>query len=700
MSSRLAEHLRTARQHQFVGRADGKALFQFVLDSPALPFYVLHVCGPGGIGKSTLLREFVNQCHTAAVVPLHLDARNIEPTPDAFLAGLRFHLGLDPPANVTEMLTERAHSHRHVILIDTYENLLPLDDWLREAFLPQLPENIFVVLAGREQPTQPWRADPGWQALLRTLPLRNLNSEEGAAYLRKRGIPEEQLATALAFTHSHPLALSLVADVFDQRPGFRFQPADAPDMIKALLEQFLGKVPGPAHRAALELCCLVRVSNEALLAEVLKLGDAAHDLFNWLRNLSFMESGPEGLFPHDLAREVLHTDLHWRNPDWYAELHRRTRTYYATRFQQSHGQEQQRVLFDLIFLHRENLMVRPYFEWQTSTGLLPDRLRPADVPTVQAMVVRHEGADSGQLAAYWLARQPQHVLVFRNPRGEPIGLLMMLALQELNSDDLRIDPAVRAAHSYLKSHAPLRPGEVATYFRYWLTQESYQAISPLQSLIVVNIIRHYLVTPRLAFTLIPCADPDFWAIPFAYGELLRIPEADFAVGGHHYGVYGHDWRVMPPLAWLALLGEREMGMNVEMERPANVPAVIVLSQEGFANAIKDALQEINRADALRNNPLLASRLVLQRAGSDANSDQRVATLQKLIKETAQALQATPRNLKLYRALHHTYLQPAATQEVAAELLDLPFSTFRRHLKEGLAEVVEMLWQSETGELGS
>ena len=98
---------------------------------------------------------------------------------------------------------------------------------------------------------------------------------------------------------------------------------------------------------------------------------------------------------------------------------------------------------------------------------------------------------------------------------------------------------------------------------------------------------------------------------------MRIPEADFEVGRHHYGVYGHDWRVMSPLTWLALLGEREMGMNVEMERLTSAPAVIVLSQESFADAIKDALQEINRAGALRNNPLLASRLVLQRAGLDA-----------------------------------------------------------------------------------
>jgi hypothetical protein len=45
-----------------------------------------------------------------------------------------------------------------------------------------------------------------------------------------------------------------------------------------------------------------------------------------------------------------------------------------------------------------------------------------------------------------------------------------------------------------------------------------------------------------------------------------------------------------------------------------------------------------------------------------------------------------------RALHHTYLRSAATQQAAADLLDLPMSTFRRHLAEGVARLTDLLWQ--------
>ena len=40
------------------------------------------------------------------------------------------------------------------------------------------------------------------------------------------------------------------------------------------------------------------------------------------------------------------------------------------------------------------------------------------------------------------------------------------------------------------------------------------------------------------------------------------------------------------------------------------------------------------------------------------------------------------------------MRPAGTQERAAEALGLPFSTFRRHLTQGVDRVVAWLWDQE------
>jgi hypothetical protein len=172
---------------------------------------------------------------------------------------------------------------------------------------------------------------------------------------------------------------------------------------------------------------------------------------------------------------------------------------------------------------------------------------------------------------------------------------------------------------------------------------------------------------------------------------------DYTIGGKTYGVYTHDWRVEPPSAWLALLAEREVAPEAQFAPPASKSEpLVVLSEPDFAGAVRAALRDYSNPDLLKTSPLVQSRVVTTHASPGAGRMERATALQTLIRQAAESLQHTPREAKLYRALYHTYLQPAATQEQAAEVLDLPFSTFRRHLKAGIDRVIEILWQQELG----
>ncbi len=696
MTQRLADRLRTARQRQFVGRSAELALLQSALAEAQWPFQLLYVHGPGGVGKTALLQEYARLSREAGLTAHYLDARHIEATPEAFVGALRLALQLEPAAEPLAALAERGQ--RCVLIWDTCETLTLLEAWLRDFWLPQLPENVLVVMAGRIPLSPAWRAELGWQALIRVLSLRNLEPEESRAYLAQRGLPAERFSAILNFTHGHPLALSLSADAFQQRADVgAFQPETTPDVVKVLLELFVQKVPGPAHRAALEACSLVRVMSEGLLTAMLGAPDV-HELFEWLRGLSFIEAGPQGLFPHDLAREALCADVRWRHPDWYAELHRRARAYYVARLQRTLGPAQQQTLFDLIYLHRDNAVVRPVFEWHEGSHLLIEPFHEGDRPALLAMTSQHEGSDSAQWAAFWLARQADRTLVVRDGAGKPVGFLLALPLQSLSAADRESDPATRAGWSYLQQHAPLRPGEIATHFRFWMAGNTYQAVSPIQSLLFVNVVRHYLTTPGLAFHFFSCAQPEFWAAVFTYANLRRLPQADFEVGGRTYGVYGHDWRVTPPSTWLSLLAEREVAQSATIGtgETRTTPILIVLSQSDFAAAVRHALQHFTQPDLLCRNPLLRSRLVVDRAGADSDEAARLAALLELINEAASKLLAAPKEARFYRALAATYFKPVGSQEQAAEALDLPFSTYRRHLKAGLTHVTEVLWRHEIG----
>ena len=693
----VSERLDFGRRQQFVGREAERLLFAEAITAPDLPFLLLHVYGPGGVGKTALISEFAGLCHQAEIFTAYLDARDFDPTPDAFLHALRHAVNLSETADPLEFFA--GQTGRRVLFIDTFEEMQTLDGWLRDVFCPLLSAECLVVVAGRYPPATHWTADAGWQTLLHTIALRNLSPQDSRLYLDRRVVPLAQHQPVLDFTHGHPLALALVADACQQQRDFEFTPEDYPDVIQTLLRRFLETPLSKEQRAALEITALARVTTEPLLDEMLPEGDA-RALFDWLRTLAFIETGRFGLFPHDLAREVLAADLRWRNPDRHAEWNRKARHYYDRRLRQTGALEQQNVLANYLYLFHDDPIVKPFFDWSDIGGCYTDALRPTDVPALLRMTAAREGEEAAALAAYWLNHAAQKTCVVRDSRhggaakGEPLGYLLGVTLHEIGEAERARDPIAAAAWNHLAQSAPLRAGESAFLFRFWMAGDTYQAISEVQSILLLNVIRLQLVTPGLAYAALLCANPDFWQTIANFAEMPRIVGADCEINGQPYGFYEHDWRIEPPAAWLDMLAEKTEGLRPYFDAPTLAPALAVLSHAEFSDAIADALRSYARPDALRQNPLLRARCVVAEAGSRASERERMDALRLLIQEAVEELQAAPRLARQYRALLRTYLQPVGSQAETADFLDLPFSTYRRHLTEGIASVVAALWKQE------
>jgi hypothetical protein len=94
------------------------------------------------------------------------------------------------------------------------------------------------------------------------------------------------------------------------------------------------------------------------------------------------------------------------------------------------------------------------------------------------------------------------------------------------------------------------------------------------------------------------------------------------------------------------------------------------------------------SEKLELNPLRRSRLFV--------NDPSPARLQALLREALDDLKVVRRDEKFYRALLHTFFEPAATRELAAERLGLPFNTYRYQIGRGTERVVEWLWRRESG----
>lgn len=133
-----------------------------------------------------------------------------------------------------------------VLLVDGYERFSSIDDWFREVLLSSLDAGTVVVLAGREPSSTPWRADPGWRALVAVHHLRALRSEQGVELLARANVPGERRPHLAALGQGHPLTLALLA----QAAATGSVPddlADAPDLVAALVARVAGAAPTQAH---------------------------------------------------------------------------------------------------------------------------------------------------------------------------------------------------------------------------------------------------------------------------------------------------------------------------------------------------------------------------------------------------------------------------------------------------------------------
>lgn len=671
------------RRTHFVGREHELELFSTALAARIPPFSVLNVHGPGGIGKTALLDRFAEMAAAAGAQVIRVDGRDLAPTPAAIVDVLEGHLhtsGTEPVGSQDE---------RVVLVLDTFEMLQPLDDWFRTDLVPRLPASAITIISGRHPLGTPWREDPAWRDLLRVVPLRNLSPAESRLLLSAARVDPQQFPDLVAATHGHPLGLSLVADVVS-RGGGDVGPELPPDLVGTLVQRLVDVVPSPVHRRVLEVCAIARATTEALVRDVVD-EDQASDLFSWLSDLSFIDTGPDGVFPHDLARDALEADLRWRDPEAFAVVFRAVRDHIFARLRAAQGREQQRALFDEKFLlrHQPDLMER--LEWASFGAYYPEPARPADLPSLLELARDAEGDETATHVQRWWSLQPEAFSVVRRPNGVIRGFSAIVDLTGAAPEDVAADPVAAAIWAHVQEHAPARPGEVVSLSRFTIDQDVYQGPSPTLNLAVVLSIQHFLSEPGLACWYVCLTDPDQWDDYFTFSALPRAVGADLELAGRRVGFFGNDFRRVPVEQWLELLTERALARDFH---PATADdrafPLLVLSRPDFDDAVRHVLRNLHRAEELADSPLLRSALVRGAGGPTGTTDDLVTA----VRAAVDRLRDDPREDGLHRVLDRTFVRPAGTQERAAEVLDLPMSTYKRHLRRALDRVTGLLWDEE------
>lgn len=654
------------RSHRFTGRERELAVLAAALAEEPTAGPIVYIHGPGGVGKTALVEAAWRLDRASGRHWTWVDASALPAT----LPIVREALGPALDGQVDPA----------VLVVDGYEHLAHLDGWFGSDVIPSLPPTTVVVVLSRRPPSIDWVVSPAIAPLLDVLALRNLEPKEAQQLLHLLEVAPELHDPAIAATHGHPLALHLVAGQA-QRTG---AVDDDPSRRAALLRAVVGEVPDDRHRRALEVCALARLTTEGLLRAALGEPDVK-DLFAWLRDQCYIQVSPGGLHPHDVARDALDTDLSWRDPERYEELFRRISGFLIRRMHETRGGSQQRAILDAKFMHRYHPVSRGFADWTTFGQSYAEPARPEELDEVVGIIGPWQGPEATRLLHRWHSVQPNGFFVVRHSGPHAQGAIVAIDLTDAPHDLLAEDPVAAAAIDAVGRRGGLRPADRVTMVRFVADREAHQNPSPTFNVGPVLSIQHFLTSPGLTADVLVLADTGRWDEYFDFFEIRKVRAPSVMVGGMPYALFVRDFREIPLDDWLHLMLERDLS-GVPTALPSREMELVALARDSFDRAVREALRELARPDRLAANPLARSRLV----GRAGHADELAAALRAAVA----ALSEDPRSAKQARALETTFLRGALTQESAAERLSLPMTTYKRHLRQGLERVADLLWARE------
>lgn len=642
---------------------------------------VVWVHGVGGVGKSTLLREVARRASAATMVAwMSLDVS--EARPRSLLAGVAGALGVAPP--VLDLGSVLASAPNSLIFLDTFEAAASLESWLLdEAARTNAPG--LVVVGSRDAPSLRWES-PHLSGRFEALELANFDSQEAARFLADRGVPSTQHAEMVAFTRGHPLALSVLARAPKAEPPLRL--VDSPNALRALLETLVGGELTDRQRAALEAASIAPRVNEPMLAAMLDEPDV-YELVRWLQSRSYVSASSRGLAVHDLVRDVVASDLAWRNPDLYQRYMIRACDVIVDRM---HGGpvlgEQQAATAELLWMVRRERgyadlvstheHLNATLERFADSGLYLDDLSASDADHLQSLMTRCCGPRAAEVMQHWVRVRPSGVSVARGAdRAEVHGVWLELPLWDLPSASIEADEATSAIAKQVR-RLKIGKREAVVIQRFYVDAVSGRDLGPTTPLSPAAELRTLSATQDLALRFIVAPREIGWGSLWEALGYRRLDDVVFAHDGVEMAVWQLDLRGTPVADYIRSVFAR----MITARQPSSAPAR-VSEEADLLPAVRLALRVVRDPVELARSPL-ALLVALPPESADG------AGLREVLIAAIDSLGGTSRGERWKRAILETYLAAPAPQEAIAERLGVPFRTYRDHLTQGVQELARRL----------
>ncbi|HSR85614.1 MAG TPA: ATP-binding protein [Streptosporangiaceae bacterium] len=636
----LAARLEDRDRSRFTGRADEVAFLDRCLDADDPPASVVHICGPGGVGKSTLLREIARHARDRGVCVVAVDGRELGPAPGAIEAALR----------------KDEQADRLLVLLDSYERMTALDSYLRQDLLPELPDRALVLIAGRGAPDPGWFTG-GWEAVTARIDLTALRPREARRLLAARGLTDDRVNPIVDWAAGSPLALALAADAAIADADWNAASAPGrPEILRALLHRLVETELHDVRPSALGIAVVARNVTPDLLRAVLP-AENADAAYRELSELTITERLGTGLTMHDLARKALLADLRQRNPLLERDLRRRVADYL---YSQGIAGDQM-MMIEMAHLV-ENPLLRWGFSWDGNVSFRIDSVRPGDAAAVEALTTDHNPR-WWQLTRRYFTEAPDRVAIARDLSDRICGFLvsMSLATAPAFADD---DPLAGPWLAHARRNAALGDSVM------WHAAVDFTGQGKVQAMLgIAGVLRCGSASPRFAYLPIDPRLPG--AVEFAHAlGAAHLAELDARLGGDMVQCHRLDYGPGGLFTFMRDQIYSELGLPVPV--PVRRPVADL-------DTVREILKNFRVPRELARSPLAQGSSIPERAES----------VQRLVWQAADEAFGDSETEKLLRSvLIAGYLEPMRSHEEAASKLLLSRAAYFRRLRTAVERLAE------------
>lgn len=446
---------------------------------------IVAIHGIAGIGKSTLLREFVKNS-TAKII--FFNCQLIEPTPSAFKKAFIEILEME---NQSLQIIANKITQQTVVLLDKFESFRLLETWLRRDFMAIMHGKVKLIFATRVPPDYQWVINPPENCRYSSLKLASFSFNDSVDFLQLAGHSKVAAIGINQFANGHPLALRLASAAILEQPGRQLSDIPLDNVIQTLAYYFVEDIKDLQLRQAVEATATVRRVSESVLASMLDLKDAS-TIYNRLSEVDFIEHRLDGLSLHDVLKHALAATLKAKSPQKFSEYRNRASRILRQEMKTADSSNLWRYTADIIYLVDNGVIRDAFFPPNDHREYSIEPAMESDLETIMLIVEKHEPEDVKEIYLHWWQHAPETFHCVKNSANKMVGFYCLINPALISDKVINRDPITAAwwRHNQENKTQGIKPQ--ALFIRRWLSLNEGESTSGVQAACWLDIKRAYL----------------------------------------------------------------------------------------------------------------------------------------------------------------------------------------------------------------